>query len=462
MTQRIVVLNGFDAEDPMEARTIAALQRIAAERGDALHEVVARRLRLGHCTGCFCCFVRSPGECVIGDEARSVLAQIASSDVVVPIGRISFGGYSAALKRILDRLLPLLLPFFDGVHGEMHHPPRYGKLPRIVAIGLLRVQAQDPRQAEVFRALVGRNAINLYSPSHACEVVSGEASEDALLRQIRAAFEQSDPVVGKKDLRAFVPRPSASASAPWEEGREGRPRRMLSLVGSPKIGPSTSAVIGAYLEERMRAHGWETESITLKGSLRGQAERDALVSAARRANLVSLAFPLYVDSLPYLPTLALEVLASEPSGGPSSPSGPKRFLAFANSGFPEPHQNKVALAICERFAATVGWAWSGGLALGAGEAMCSGVPLKGPSRVARPPATRLLRALDMSADALARGHTIPDNAQDLLDRSPIPGLPFSWWLALYRLAGVREWRRRARKQHVALRTLRAQPLAPVG
>src|SRR4030067_2399278 len=90
----------------------------------------------------------------------------------------------------------------------------------------------------------------------------------------------------------------------------GRPGRALLIVGSPKTkSPSTSGVLGGYLLERLRERGWETESLTLKAGLQQEKGKQDLVSSVDHADLLLLAFPLYIDALPFLVTKALEVIA---------------------------------------------------------------------------------------------------------------------------------------------------------
>jgi hypothetical protein len=66
------------------------------------------------------------------------------------------------LKKIRSILgIPILLPFFTRIGGEVHHPTRYGWEPRLAVIG---VQAKpDPEAERVFRELVNRNAINMHA-----------------------------------------------------------------------------------------------------------------------------------------------------------------------------------------------------------------------------------------------------------------------------------------------------------
>jgi len=61
-------------------------------------------------------------------------------------------------------------PFLPDGSREVHHPPRYAHLPRLMVVGVQR--HPNPEEAHIFRTLAGRNAINLHPSSYAAEVVS--------------------------------------------------------------------------------------------------------------------------------------------------------------------------------------------------------------------------------------------------------------------------------------------------
>jgi hypothetical protein len=129
-------------------------------------------------------------------------------------------------------------------------------------------------------------------------------------------------------------------------------------------------------------------------------------------------------------TEALEVLARRgPAGGPAR----ARFLAIVNCGFPEAVHTDTALAICRQWAGQAGLDWIGGLGIGAG-GMFAGRPLAELGGRAR----YVARALALSADAIARGRILPEEAMQLARRLAIP----PW---LYRLLGERGFRQEARK-----------------
>ncbi|HEU0007919.1 MAG TPA: hypothetical protein VFS12_18185, partial [Terriglobia bacterium] len=353
--------------------------------------------------------------------------------------------------RMVDRLVPLALPHFTLFHGEVHHNPRYPTPPRLVGIG---VQHDiNSEEAAIFKALVGRNAINFHSPTYAAEVVRDTDSLETFRQRFENALSRSDSPPLGQEIKAWFPTPAMYGASTQGRGA----RKALLIMGSPKTkSPSTSGVLGGYLLGRLKEHGWETESLTLRAGLRLEPGQEELLSSTDRADLLILAFPLYVDSLPFLVTKALELIASHRQ---TLPNGrPQRLVAIVNNGFPEAAQNALALAICRRFADQSGIAWAGGLAMGAGEALSSGQSLTTPSRSA-PPVGHVINALNMAGAALAEGQSVPSEAARLIAKSPIPLLHPSVWRWLFVKMGNRYWRVRAAGFGVSKKDLLAQPFA---
>jgi len=220
----------------------------------------------------------------------------------------------------------------------------------------------------------------------------------------------------------------------------------LLLVGSAKpAGESTSEVLGASLLQRLAERGFTTETRHVARAMRTEARTRELLQAVDRASLIVLAFPLYVDSLPYLVTQALERIAAHRQAQPSPT--PASFLAIANCGFPEPHHNRAALAICEHFAASAGFSWAGGLALGAGGTI-SGRPLDELGGMV----ANIVAALDLAAAKLAAGEPLPEDAIDLMARPILP-------TQAYILMGDLGWLVQARRNR-ALTHLVTRPFKP--
>lgn len=110
------------------------------------------------CVGCFGCWVKTPGRCVIADRAVDIPALFARSDEVVVVSPLAWGGYSRNVKAVLDRSIGYLLPFFRTVDGEMHHRMRHGNA---FAFAVHFYGEGAPTVRENARRLVEANAVNL-------------------------------------------------------------------------------------------------------------------------------------------------------------------------------------------------------------------------------------------------------------------------------------------------------------
>ena len=217
------------------------------------------------------------------------------------------------------------------------------------------------------------------------------------------------------------------------------------LIGSAKReGESTSEALGSYLMTRLNGHGVATSTFAVHRALRTSDRTAALLEAVDACDLLVLAFPLYVDTLPSLATRALETIAAHRSG--SNSIHQPWFLAVANCGFPEAEHNDVALAICEQFAMEAGMRWAGGLAVGAGGAIHgSAVDERGMTH-------NVARALDLTAAALAADQPAPHDAI-ALRRTPMRPA------RLYTFMGNLGWHRMAQVNGV-WRRLGDRPFSP--
>jgi hypothetical protein len=449
--RKVIVLDGLRPGDedlkPLLAILIDELRHSSKE----VHTYTLREVKLGHCIGCFGCWIETPGICVEADTGREIVQAIIRSEMTVLFTPVTFGGYSSELKKIVDRWIPLILPYFGNYYREIHHIPRYSRFPRLVAIGVQRYPNNE--EARIFKAIVGRNAINFHSPSYAAEVMMSTDDSGSLRGLFKVLLSRNDPLPLGEALRSLMPVPDTSISS----AKPGRPGRALLIVGSPKTkSPSTSGVLGGYLLERLQERGWETESLTLKAGLQQEKGKQDLVLSVDRANLLLLAFPLYIDALPFLVTKALEVIAVHRQG--KHQDLPQQLFVISNNGFPEAHQNTPALAICHRFSVQSGMSWAGGLAMGAGEALSSGQSLTSRNR-SGPPVRHVIQALDMTAAALAEGRPPPSEVMTMIARSPIPLMPFAAWRWIFVKAGARHWQRQSAENGISKENMLARPYA---
>lgn len=441
--KKAILLDGSQANDSTGERVYAALAEELQARGWDVNYVLLREQKIGNCAGCFFCWIRTPGICIVNDDNRTIAEAIAGSDLMIYLTPVAFGGYSSTLKYMIDHQIQNISPFFAKVEGEIHHQMRYEKYPDFLAIGWL--EEPDAQAEALFGQLVQRNAINFYAQKAVCGVVLERSSDNEVQSAVQGWLDELQN--GLPSQRTELPKydlPSAARAA--DTGSQAiKIRRALLLVGSPKTRMSTSNSLGSYLFEQLQAQSIQTETIYLHTVIRSPARMKALLEAVQAADLVTLAFPLYVDALPAPVVEALERIAAHRKGQEGTGSHRQLFAAIANCGFPEAGHNVVALAICERFAHEAGFEWAGSLALGGGQGVVNGMPLSElDGRV-----NSLKMALEQAAEALAQGHSIPQSAQENLARPVIP----SW---LYRLVGGIGWRQQA-KRYGAQELLKRRP-----
>jgi len=454
----ICVLDAAPQRNGAAAAARRAITEFCGNRGATLQTFFLPDIPIADCAGDFKCWTHTPGECAINDANRDIARAVMQSDVLAFLTPVTFGGYSAELKKAIDHLIPNISPFFTTVSGETHHQKRYERYPAIVGVGLL--DAQDEGAERVFRAIVARNAINMQPERHAVGVVHGGLDAESIAAEVTRLME-SGCGTGRE---ATAPSPSDAPRVHetgeidfGPVGEETRataaaPRSALLLGGSPRGEQSSSTVLGRYLLAQLAGRGLSTESLQIYGAQRSAAGVDGLLAATDRADLIVVSFPLYVDSLPAGVIRMLERIAAHRRAVGAAKieraSGPQRLAAIVQCGFPEARHNHTALAVCRQFALETGFVWTGGLPLGGGHGLVQSKPLESLGGKA----AFVRSALALAATALAAGKPVPEEAVALMSKPFAP----AW---LYRLFGNLGWRLEARRSRPA-RSLRDRPYAP--
>lgn len=74
---------------------------IAQELGNnwSVDSYVIRDMKIVHCMGCFGCWNKTPGTCVMKDDSAKIAKAVVNSDLLIFLTPITFGGYSSELKK---------------------------------------------------------------------------------------------------------------------------------------------------------------------------------------------------------------------------------------------------------------------------------------------------------------------------------------------------------------------------
>ncbi len=99
----------------------------AESRTSTNERIISDNGSIRNCVGCFGCWIKTPGACVIRDEYGDMGELLAGSTEVLVISKCCYGGYSPFVKNVFDRSISYVHPKFIIRKGEMHHRFRYPK-----------------------------------------------------------------------------------------------------------------------------------------------------------------------------------------------------------------------------------------------------------------------------------------------------------------------------------------------
>lgn len=131
------------------------------ERQHANATVISDNNTIHNCIGCFGCWIKTPGICVLKDGYQNMGELLSKCDELIIISKCIYGSYSPFIRNVLDRSIPYLLPYFVTKNGETHHRNRYDHRFSL----LVHFYGNDITQSEknTAKTLVAANSVNLYS-----------------------------------------------------------------------------------------------------------------------------------------------------------------------------------------------------------------------------------------------------------------------------------------------------------
>jgi len=160
---KITILNGNpDQQNFNFDRFVSQLSEVLETSEHQVETFVIRNMNIGYCQGCMNCWIKTPGECCLKDDSQLIRYSYINADLVLLASPVYMGFTSAILKKSVERLIPLLLPFFEFFNKEVHHVSRYEKYPRIGVL-LEKSNDTDEEDMEGIKAIYTRNAINFKS-----------------------------------------------------------------------------------------------------------------------------------------------------------------------------------------------------------------------------------------------------------------------------------------------------------
>ena len=306
------------------------------------------------CVGCFGCWTKTPGQCVIRDGYDQMGRLIHEAEEVTVMTRFTYGGFSPFVKNVFDRSIGVVLPYFEIAEGEMHHQRRYPEEKRV------NVQFRGAALTEA-------------------DKMNGYRYVAAMCRNLR----------GRVGDVTFAECPAEERPEPIRTDAAGTILLNCSIRGAK----AHSKQFLDLLEQRMES---SAERVDLVKWLQ---KPDELTRKLDGAKTIVLGMPLYVDGVP---SSALRVMKALELAAP----GGKQIYAVANMGLYESTQLRNLLGMVKRWCECANYTYGGGVAIGAGEMFGAVSPEHLPGRPAVKRLARLAKAVD-SADVIPDAYADP-------------------------------------------------------
>jgi len=94
------------------------------ESGAELELYYTKKLKIKPCQGEFNCWLKTPGKCFQKDDMEWLRPKLAEADVLVLATPLYVDGMTGPMKNMIDRRIPVALPFFELQDGHIRHPRR--------------------------------------------------------------------------------------------------------------------------------------------------------------------------------------------------------------------------------------------------------------------------------------------------------------------------------------------------
>ena len=349
--------------------------------------VIADHGTIHPCIGCFSCWNKDPGRCVIKDGYQDMGSLIHEAGEVTVISRYTCGGFSGFVKNVIDRCLGYVLPQFEVVKGETHHKKRY---------------EEDKPFTFIFH---GHDLNNK-------EKAAAERYVRAVCANIRGHVKE---VIFRETDETFAANVSGELPAAG---------RTVILNGSMRTANGNSAKLAKKLAEQLVV---ETEIINLKDYLNDLPQ---LVSQLEDVRTIVLCMPLYVDGLPSQVIRLLEQFEKNYTGRP------KRIYVLANMGLYESSQLHNLFDVVRQWCVKMKFPYCGGLGVSAGELLGT---LMESLPFAFPPNTKAAQGMERLAEAI--------NNEDVIGNILAEPYLFPRWL--YILIANVNWNRTAKRNGIS-------------
>ena len=102
------------------------------------------RMKIAYCTGCYTCWLKTPGVCAISDDMAQVNEEMQEADLIILASPVYADGFSAQMKTVLDRGISRYSPYITlDRDGHCRHEPLKQKKPQALLISTCGLAETD-------------------------------------------------------------------------------------------------------------------------------------------------------------------------------------------------------------------------------------------------------------------------------------------------------------------------------
>ncbi|MGC8657645.1 MAG: flavodoxin family protein [Desulfomonilaceae bacterium] len=135
---KILALNSSPRGD-RESKTailLEALTKGMEQVGATIERVQLRKKNIKNCIGCYTCWTKTPGKCVLDDDmTNNLFPKWLKSDIVIYATPLYHYTVNARMKAFIERTLPAWEPYLKRMADRTHHPVRQ-KPPKAVVVSV--------------------------------------------------------------------------------------------------------------------------------------------------------------------------------------------------------------------------------------------------------------------------------------------------------------------------------------
>lgn len=279
--------------DLRKRQLLSPLQEIKSFLGDQT-KVISIDEEITPCIGCWNCWLKTPGKCVMNDIMRKVYFDYVNSSKVVILFDTAQGFVNHQMKAFFDRSIPLYHPYIEIVDGECHHLGRYDDYPELYFYYDRKELTE--KEDQIIEDYLHRTAYHFQSPAFR---INTNDKIDAI------ALEDRKPNRKKVD-----------------RVKTDKMKRLIIYNGSPRRSGSNTSMILEYVKKSL------SDTVEIRDLKDKDQWREWINSFKNEENVVFI-MPLYVHAMPSHVMAFIEELEVS-----------KGSIAFiVQSGFPESSQS---------------------------------------------------------------------------------------------------------------------------